>query len=670
MDINKSKILIVDDVMINLVILEAMLKNLDVEIYKATSGEKAISLIGQHEFALMLLDVHMPEMDGFDTLERIDELYPDKIIPTILVTATITDILSVVKGYERGAVDYLVKPLNPAIVKKKVQVFIELHMQKKNLENLAAELQKEIVNREATEKELRKSKQQFESLSQNSPDIIYTLDRNGRINYVNPAWSEILGHDHSEIMGREFTDFAKPKDIPRYRKLFRQIRDEGRTFRDVAGELIHKDGTIRHFILSGAQNQNDRDSAPGMVGLLKDTTTQQKLQAQLLHSQKMEAIGNMAGGIAHDFNNLLQAIQGYAELLLITGASEGKNHQEISEIKKAAQRGSALTQQLLTFSRKGEINFRPVNLNMEVESVYKLLLRTIPKMIEIRLDLSSDIFYINADPGRIEQIIMNLGVNARDALKEDGFITIKTSNITLDNWFCRENTGSRPGDYVLLEISDNGEGIPEEVVEHIFEPFFTTKEAGKGTGLGLAIVYGIVKNHHGYITCSSTVGCGTSFKIYLPAIKTTEIIEEKPKESLSKGGSETILLVDDEEQVLQIGSRVLTKFGYNVIQASNGDEAISLYKDKFAIIDVIILDMIMPKMGGRQCLNEILKINPEAKVIISSGFSAENSDEEDIRRLIKGFIHKPYEVKYLLSTVRDVLDGVSSIEDQDMISYN
>ncbi|WP_027359153.1 ATP-binding response regulator [Desulforegula conservatrix] len=657
MNCNITKILIVDDVMINLVILEAMLKSQDVEIHKATSGEQAINLIARNDFALMLLDVHMPEMDGFDTLEKISNFYPQKIIPTILVTATITDILSVVKGYEKGAVDYLVKPLNPVIVKKKVQVFIDLHKQKKHQENLATELQKEIIIREKTEQELRKSKHQFESLSQNSPDIIYTLDKNGRINYVNPAWTEILGHSKSEIMGRDFTDFAKPKDIQRYRRLFRQIRDEGKTFRDISGELIHKDGTIRHFILSGAQNQNDKDSAPGMVGLLKDTTTQQKLQAQLLHSQKMEAIGNMAGGIAHDFNNLLQAIQGYAELLLITKASGKKQNQEISEIKKAAQRGAALTQQLLTFSRKAEINFRPVNLNLEVESVHKLLLRTIPKMIEIKLDLQKDISYISADPGRIEQIIMNLGVNARDAVNDEGTINILTSNVILDDKFCRENTGSVPGEYVLFEISDSGEGIPEEVVEHIFEPFFTTKEAGKGTGLGLAIVYGIVKNHQGYITCQSRLGVGTTFRIYFPTIKCTEAFEEKPRELQTKGGTETILLVDDEEQVLQIGSRVLSKFGYNVLQASNGDEAIEIYKNKFSEIKIIILDMIMPKMGGRQCLNEILKINPEAKVIISSGFSADKTDESDISRLIKGFIHKPYEVKYLLATIREVLDG-------------
>lgn len=667
MNCKVTKILIVDDVMINLLILEAMLKNQDVEIYKATSGEQTIQLMGQHEFALMLLDVHMPNMDGFETLDKLSEVFPDKIVPAILVTATITDILSVVKGYEKGAVDYLVKPLNPVIVKKKVQVFIELHRQKKHLENLTFELKKEIEQRKVTEKELRKSNQQFESLSQNSPDIIYTLDSKGRINYVNPAWKEILGHSASEIMGREFTDFAKPMDIPHYRRLFRRIRDNGKTFRDVSGDLIHKDGTIRHFILSGAQNQSSSDSVPGMVGLLKDTTTQQKLQAQLLHSQKMEAIGNMAGGIAHDFNNLLQAIQGYAELLLI-GKASGKEHsQEISEIKKAAQRGAALTQQLLTFSRKGEINFRPVHLNMEVDNVHRLLLRTIPKMIEIQLELSKDLAYISADPGHIEQVLMNLCVNARDAMADGGIIRVKTSNTVLDERFCRLNPGSTPGEYVLLEVEDTGDGIPEEIVEHIFEPFFTTKEKGKGTGLGLAIVYGIVKNHQGYITCQSRIGFGTAFSMYFPVIRDVKVVEETRHEVDAEGGSETILIVDDEEQVLQIGARVLKKFGYRVLQASNGDEAISLYRERQKEVDVIILDMIMPKMGGRQCLNGILEINPEAKVIISSGFSGDKTVESDIRGLIKGFILKPYEVKYLLSTIRDVLEGNTS---ESIYDYN
>lgn len=652
-----TKILVVDDVMINLVILEAMLKNQNVEIHKATSGVQAIELMGEHEFALMLLDVQMPGMDGFETLERIRELYPDKIVPVILITATISDLVSIIRGYERGAVDYLVKPLNPVIVKKKVQVFIELHRQKKRLENLAHALRKENAQRETTEKELIKSKQQFESLSENSPDIIYTLNRQGLMDYVNPAWTEILGHSLSDVIGHEFIEFVQPKDVGKYEKLFRQIRDEGKTFRDVAGEMIHKDGSVRHFILSGARNQTDREESPGMVGLLKDTTTQQKLQAQLLHSQKMEAIGNMAGGIAHDFNNLLQAIQGYAELLLI-GKTAGYQHtQEITEIKKAAQRGAALTKQLLTFSRKGEIHFRPVHLNLEVESVHKLLLRTIPKMIDIQLDLAKDISYINADPGRIEQIIMNLGVNARDAIGDEGIIKIRTCNTFLDEKFCRENTGSIPGEYVMLEISDSGEGISDEVVEHIFEPFFTTKEAGKGTGLGLAIVYGIVKNHKGYIICQSKIASGTRFRIFFPAIRHEDRFEEKSAEIQTKGGNETILLVDDEEQVLQIGARILEKFGYNILNACNGEEALNIYRENQNRINLIILDMIMPKMSGRQCLREILKMNHDAKVIITSGFSADRSGDTDITKLIKGYIHKPYEVKYLLATVREVLDG-------------
>lgn len=656
MNSHATKILIVDDVMINLIILEAMLRSNDVEIHKATSGEQAIELMERNEFALMLLDVHMPGMDGFETLERLSQIYPDKIVPTILITATITDILSVVKGYEKGAVDYLVKPLNPVIVKKKVQVFIDLHRQRMHLENLAEKLRMEIQQRTETEKELRESKEQFESLSQNSPDIIYTLDPKGRITYVNPAWTEILGHSASEVLGREFTDFSKPKDMPRYRKLFRDIRNDGKTFRDIPGDLIHKDGSVRHFILSGARNQSGIDSIPGMVGLIKDTTTLQKLQAQLLHAQKMEAIGNMAGGIAHDFNNLLQAIQGYAELLLIGKMSGKEQDQEIAEIKKAAQRGAALTQQLLTFSRKGEINFRPLFLNFEVENVHRLLLRTIPKMIEIRLDLASDISYVSADPGRIEQILMNLCVNARDAMPDGGTITIKTSNMCIDDKFSRVNPGSLPGEYVLLEVSDTGDGIPEDLLDHIFEPFFTTKEQGKGTGLGLAIVYGIVKNHKGYITCHSHTGLGTTFKMYFPVLKNFEIIEESRNEVQSEGGTETILIVDDEDQVLQIGTRVLEKFGYRVFQASNGDEAINIYREKTGEIDLIILDMIMPKMGGRQCLNAILEINAEAKVIISSGFSGDRSSESDIIGLIKGFIHKPYEVGCLLSTVRDVLE--------------
>ena len=333
---------------------------------------------------------------------------------------------------------------------------------------------------------------------------------------------------------------------------------------------------------------------------------------------------------------------------------------ELREVIRASKRGAELTQQLLTFSRKVESKRKPLDLNQEVGELRQLLERTLPKMIEVEFNLTHDLRTINADSAQLKQVLMNLAVNAKDAMPEGGKIVIETQNLTLDEEFCQKYAEVKPGDYVLLSMADTGHGMEKETLEHIFDPFYTTKEVGKGTGLGLAIVYGIVKNHEGYVMCYSRPGSGSSFRIYLPVSEAARDDEEAGESLVAKsppmGGDETILLVDDEEFIRELGVDVLGQAGYTVLTASNGEQALEVYRKEQAHIDLIILDLIMPGMGGSKCLAGLRKINPQARVLIASGYSPDASTKGTLEAGAAGFINKPYDNKQLLDLVRKILD--------------
>ncbi|MGD8502736.1 MAG: response regulator, partial [Syntrophobacterales bacterium] len=435
----------------------------------------------------------------------------------------------------------------------------------------------------------------------------------------------------------------------------------GESFSGVETRRYTKDGNIIPVSISGAVYRDGDGNPVGSVINLRDISLQKNLERQLQQAQKMEAVGTLAGGIAHDFNNLLQAIQGYAELLLMRKKQDESGWRELQEVIRAAKRGGELTQQLLTFSRKVESKRRPLDLNQEVRESRELLGRTIPRMIEVQVHLAENLKLINADSVQLKQVLMNLAVNAKDAMPEGGKLMIETENVSLDHEFCRRYAEVKPGDYVLLSLSDTGHGMEKETLEHIFDPFYTTKEVGKGTGLGLAIVYGIVKNHEGYIMCYSEPQQGTIFKIYLPVIepeiKPANVLDQSEPEVQVEGGSETILLVDDEEFIRELGIDVLGQAGYEVLTAADGESALQLYRQAQERIALVILDLIMPGMGGRKCLEELLRLNPQVKVLIASGYSSDASTKGALETGAKSFVSKPYDTKHLLKLVREVLDG-------------
>ncbi|OPX41173.1 MAG: hypothetical protein B1H13_03530 [Desulfobacteraceae bacterium 4484_190.3] len=515
-----------------------------------------------------------------------------------------------------------------------------------------------------SEEKLRRSEKRYRDLFDSVSDLIYTQDLEGRFMNGNRAMTSIFGYELEEFIGRKAADFMKPElGELFYTEYLEGIKKKGH-YQGISSYFT-KDG--RKIYLEFRSNLiRPADGEPFISGIARDVTDRvlaqreiEKLNKQMLQAQKMEAIGTLAGGIAHDFNNLLQGILGYTQILAMEKDKGDPDIARLQQIEKAAHRASELTQQLLTFSRKVESRKRPVDLNHEVEQVEKILKRTIPKMIDIELNLEKNLEAISADPSQLEQIIMNLGVNARDAMPEGGKLLLETENVILDEEFCKDHLGARPGKYALLRISDTGIGMNRRTLEHIFDPFFTTKEVGKGTGLGLAMVYGIVKSHEGYIMCASEPGDGTTFKIYFPVMEGIPArfeTEAKNNEATSERGSETILLVDDEEILRDIGRDILETFGYTVLLAPDGESALELYKERRKHISLVILDLIMPGMGGKQCLEKLLKINPDTKVVIASGYSIDGHAKDALKAGAKAFVSKPYELNKMLQAVRSVLD--------------
>jgi PAS domain S-box-containing protein len=486
-------------------------------------------------------------------------------------------------------------------------------------------------------------------------ETIVITDIDGTILYANPAFERTTGYTPEEALGKSPRILKSGRqDEVFYKDLWDTILG-GKVW---TGRFINKkkDGSLYEEDASISPVKADSGEIVNYVAVKRDVTGEVSLQKQLLQAQKMEAIGTLAGGVAHDFNNILQVALGYSELMLGDEEFPRNYREDLRKIQESAHRGADLVQRLLTFSRKTEIKLQPLNLNTRITELRKMLERTLPKMVDIQLVLDVKLAKINADKTQIDQVLMNLAVNARDAMPEGGKLVIETANVSLDEEYAVTHLDAYPGSYVRLTITDTGSGIDTEIREHIFEPFYTTKGVGVGTGLGLAMVHGIVKHHGGHIRCYSEPGEGTSFAIYFPAL----ILEDQEGETIERpmpqGGSETILLVDDEEFIRDLGSRILRRAGYKVITASNGKQALEVYQVRGDEISLIVLDLIMPEMGGKQCLGEILRVDPSAKAVIASGFSANGRTKDALAAGAKGFVNKPYDIRQLLEVIREVLD--------------
>jgi signal transduction histidine kinase/ActR/RegA family two-component response regulator len=406
--------------------------------------------------------------------------------------------------------------------------------------------------------------------------------------------------------------------------------------------------------------KDDQGNVRNVIEYVKDITEQRRLEQQLRQVEKMEAIGQLAGGIAHDFNNQLAGIVGFADLLRREVAGDPNLAELADDILKGAKRATELTSQLLAFARKGKYRVIPVDIHALIGEVVALLSRSIDKRITIQQQLDARASIVDGDPSQLQNTLLNLGLNARDAMPEGGELTLATETVDLDTDYCRRNMFEiRPGTYLRICVTDTGMGMDPETVNHVFEPFFTTKESGKGTGMGLAAVYGTIRNHHGAVNVYTEQGHGSTFSVYLPLSDTADPVdgERRDQEQEPVKGTGHILLVDDEEVVLDSGARMLRRLGYTVATCGNGADAVKLYRGTWENVDAVILDMVMPVMGGKETFSEMKKINPGVQVLLSTGYSLNGEAQVIVDMGAKGFIQKPFRTAELSHKLANITNG-------------
>lgn len=512
----------------------------------------------------------------------------------------------------------------------------------------------DVTEREAAQEQVRVSEKFNRDLITEAPVGISYIAKEGNILFVNPVMNSMLIlEDDKDIIGMsavELFDCDEQDIVPHFEEL---MSGEALHLEEIKPKLFNSN---KSFNIHGAPRYDANGDVIGAMLMVADVTEYKKLQAQLRHASKMEAVGTLAGGIAHDFNNLLTVILGNTQLALMKLEQDSAEYVSLEAIKRSANRAADLTSQLLAFGRRRMEKPQPINLNKSIEEVEEILTRTINPKIELSIEKADDLSAIMADSGQMNQVLMNLSVNAIDAMINGGKLAIKTQKFKVDKKFTQTRSYAKTGEYILLTVSDTGSGIAKEFLPHVFEPFFTTKKTGKGTGLGLAMVYSIVKAHNGWIEIESKPDKGTQFSVYLPRIDKQIAEKSVDKTESFPGGFESILLVDDKQEVLDVGSKILNSVGYKVTTANSAAEAIDLYQHKSKEFDLIILDLSLPKQSGEEVLTQILKLNPDARVIMSGGFDESTSKKDLLKLGARSHINKPYRMHALLGAVRELLD--------------
>jgi PAS domain S-box-containing protein len=517
----------------------------------------------------------------------------------------------------------------------------------------------DITDRRQAEEVLTITESRYRTLIENLTQSVFLKDEQLRFVVVNRPFCQGLGRAAAEIIGKTDFDFYPPGLAEKYKNDDLRVLNEGIRLEQEEQSVVN--GRTRMVRVVKTPVLNVQGRVTGVLGIFWDITDQRALEAQLRHAQKMEAIGQLAGGVAHDFNNLLTVITGYSELLLQGLAADDASHRIVSEIRKAGERAARLTHQLLAFSRKQILAPVLLDLNAIVSDMEKMLRRLIGEDIELITVPDPALGRVKADPGQIEQVIVNLAVNARDAMPRGGKLTLATANVFLDEPYGRTHEEIAPGGYAMLAVADTGCGMDEETKSHLFEPFFTTKEVGKGTGLGLATVYGIVKQSGGHVEVDSRPGQGSTFKIFLPlAAEPDTGFAPQPADANHLQGRETILLVEDEVAVRRLALRILRQCGYTVMDAENGPEALSMVEAHAGPLDLLLTDVVMPRMSGRQLADQLLALRPQLKVLFLSGYTDDAIVRHGVQDTEVRFLQKPFTSASLARKVRQVLDQASN----------
>src|SRR2546422_1111910 len=607
---------------------------------RVRSPEEALQRLNQTTYDLLLCDYKPGDGMALRLLHEIRKEGPGA--PVIFLSDHV-DQIAVNAAIKAGASDCLqTSNLNESSIARAIRYAIDVYCKERQ--------------RQKAEDTVRKLWRAVEQ----SADLVIITDRGGVIEYVNPAFEALTGYSREESVGRTPRILKSDQQTANlYQELWETIL-AGNVYRGVLvnrkknGQIFYAektitplrdtDGAITHFI------SNDRD-----------ITERRRLESQLQQAKKMDAIGRLAGGVAHDFNNLLMVMSAYAELMKASLAAEHPLRRNVQEIMTASRRAADLTRQLLAFGRKQMQSLQLLDLNWIIQDINKMLPRLIGEDIQLVFVAGRNLGQVNADPSQIEQVVMNLAANARDAMPHGGKLTIETASVRLDEAYVQRHSIVPAGDYVLLAFTDTGQGIAPEHIAHIFEPFYTTKEEGKGTGLGLATVYGIVKQNGGFIWVYSEPGIGTTFKIYLPRVQQEtgrmqplKLVEESPQ------GCETLLLVEDEAAVRQSAREFLTLNGYTVLEAKNGEDALYIARDYLGPIDLMITDVVMPHLGGAKLAGQLATERPNMKVLFVSGYAENTVLRHGAIDVTNSFLQKPFSLKALARKIREVLQTESA----------
>lgn len=527
------------------------------------------------------------------------------------------------------------------------------------------QLEKEIKKRKRAENALKESEAHMRSLIDSLPDLVWLKDTNGVYLSCNSKFERLFGAKKKDIIGKSDYDFVDEKLADFFRKNDEIAMAAGKPCINEEEVTYADDGHTELLETIKSPMHNFEGKLIGVLGVGRDITERRKneeertkLKTDLQQAQKMESVGRLAGGVAHDFNNMLSIIMGNTDMLLEDIDSLNPGIENLQEIQKAAKRSANLTRQLLAFARKQTIAPKVLNFNDAVDGMLKMLSRLIGEDIELAWLPFKQLWPVKIDPSQIDQVLANFCVNARDAIKSVGKVTIETENVSFDKAYCHDHAGFKPGDYVVMAFSDDGCGMDNETLKYLFEPFFTTKENGRGTGLGLATVYGIVKQNKGFINVYSEPGQGTTFKIYFPRYnQTTTIVEKTNTRKTAKTGNETILLVEDEKAILRTTSMILKRLGYKVLSASTPGKAIEIIEELASKdIDLLITDVVMPQMNGRDLSKKILQSCPNIKCLFMSGYTANVIAHHGVLDSDVKFINKPFSKQDLAYRIREVLD--------------
>ncbi len=721
--IDNARILIVEDSPTQAGQLQYLLERNGYDVSAAGNGRIALAAMRACKPTLVISDIVMPEMDGYELCREMRGDTAFKNIPVILLTS-LSDPRDVIRGLQSGANNFIVKPYDEKLLLLRIQhVITNLELRKgaradlglnvhflgenyfitadrmqildlllstyetayqNNLELVKAKeelrvlnekleekveartaaLMAEMLARKQTEKELNQTSQQLSVMLESLPVACFISEADGNYGaiYVTENIKNITSFLPEDFTSKSsfWADRIHPEDAPVIFEGLKKLSEKRYHEHQYRWQVA--DGSYKWFYESLRLIESP-EGKHHCVGMMQDITERKKaenemaaLEEQFWQAQKMEAIARLTGGIAHDFNNLLTVIIGYCQLCLMELRDSDPLRENIEEMGKAANRAANLTRQLLAFSRRQVMEMSILNLNELLADLDKMLCRVIGEDVELAIMPASDLGTVKADPGQIEQVILNLVVNARDAMPCGGKLTIGTANVELDEIYARNHSGAKPGSYVMLSVSDTGAGMDQETKEKIFEPFFTTKEKGKGTGLGLATVHGIVKQSGGDIWVYSEPTKGTTFKIYLPRVDEEPAYADEKESGEFARGNETVLLVEDEEGVRKLVMLILQTQGYNVLEAAHAGDALFACEQHTGPIHLVLTDVVMPEMSGPELAKRLSQIRPDMKVIYMSGYTDDAIVHHGVLQKEMDYIQKPYTVEKLTRKIRQVLD--------------